>query len=158
MGKAGYTFKAVSEAKLSPSKQLLLLRVIWTFISLGSACLILAFTLGSAAWNGVNFIVALYLIGSGVGVVGIPFGFWASFSGRRFPAMITIVGATCIAVLSVVYSGGFIFERAPGVLLSSSIGIGKIHLPLPAFYGIAFCCCPAEILLFASRMMGADPT
>lgn len=142
---------------MSLSKQVLLLRLIWTLISLGPAYLILAFTLGSAAWNGVNLIVGLYLLSSGVGVVGLLFGLWASFSDRRFPAVITIIGATCIAALSVVYAGGFIIERTPGVPLNSPIGVGKIHLPLLAFYGIAFLCCSAEILLFVSRTMRADP-
>jgi hypothetical protein len=51
-----------------------LLRVLWTLLAVVSSYPVLGVTTGSAAWNGVNFAVCLYLIASAVGSIWPTFG------------------------------------------------------------------------------------
>jgi len=84
-------------SKHSPS-----LLVLWTLLAVGSSFPVLAETLGSAAWNGVNFIACLYLIASIGGTIGLFAGFCSAFSQRKVLKWITFVSALAIITLSAI--------------------------------------------------------
>ena len=130
------------------SKRSPLLRVLCTLLAAISSFPVLAFTVGSAAWNGVNFVVCLYLIASVAGTVGLVAGFCSAFSQRRLLEWITCVSALAIVALSAIYAAGFIFGRTPGVPLSDPIYFGRFHAPILLLYGVAFLCCLIEALLY----------
>jgi hypothetical protein len=125
-----------------------LLRVVWTFLAVGSSFPILADTLGSAAWNGVNFVGCLFLIASVGGTVGLLAGFYSAFSLRTVFRWITFASALTIVALSAIYAAGFIFTRTEGVPLNSPIYFGSFQMPILLLYAIAILCCFAEALLY----------
>ena len=142
-------FKGGAEimAKRSP-----LLQVLWTLLAVGSSVLILFDTLGYAAWNGVNFVMCLYLVASAAGTIGLLAGFCSAFSQRRFLKWVTCVSALAIVALSAIYAAGFIFGRTPGVPLSDQIYLfGRFRTPILLLYGVAFLCCLTEALLYFPR-------
>jgi ABC-type branched-subunit amino acid transport system permease subunit len=104
--------------------------------------------LGTAAWNGVNFAVGLYLVLAVGGFVGLFVGLFAAFSSKRPLAWITCVSAGAIAALSAILTFGFLFDPARGVPLSSEILIGSFHPPIIFLYGAAFVCCSIEAALY----------
>jgi hypothetical protein len=124
----------------------------WTLLSVASAYPIWALTVGSAAWNGVNFAVCVYLIASTGGILGLLAGFWSAFSPRRVPSWTTSASAAAIACLSLVYTAGFIFARDPGVPWNDPFYLGIIHAPLIAFYAAGFVCCSLEALIYFPRI------
>jgi hypothetical protein len=111
----------------------------------------LADTLGSAAWNGVNFVVCLYLVASVGGTIGLLAGFRSAFSQSKVLEWITCVSALGVTALSAIYAAGFIFSRSDGVPLNSSIYFGRFQAPILLLYGIAILCCLVETLLYFPR-------
>lgn len=134
-------------------KRSLLSRAVWTLLAVMSSLPVLADTVGSAAWNGVNFVVCLYLIASIAGTIGLMAGFWSAFSQRRFLEWITCISAFAIVALSAIYAAGFIFGRTPGVPLSDPIYFGRYHAPILMFYGAAFFFCVIEALFYFPRKL-----
>ncbi len=125
-----------------------LLQVLWTFLALGSSLPVLADTVGSAAWNGVNWVVWLYLIASAGGTIGLLAGFCSAFSQRRALKWITCVGALVVVALSAIYAAGFIFNRTAGVPLSDPMYFGSFQAPILLLYAAAILCCLVEALLY----------
>jgi hypothetical protein len=128
------------------------LRVVWTFVAVGSSFPILGLTLGLAAWNGVNWAVCLYLIASAGGFIGLLAGFRSAFSARKILRWITCVSALAIISVSVIYASGFIFGRAAGVPLGYTMYSGgsqaRLQAPVLAVYAVAILCCLIEALLY----------
>lgn len=124
------------------------LRVLWTFLAVASSFPVWADTVGSAAWNGVNWIVCLYLIASTGGFIGLLAGFWSAFSSRSFPKWVTCFAALAVVVVSAIYAAGFIFTRTAGVPLSEPIYFGSFHPPILVLYAAAILCCLVEALLY----------
>jgi ABC-type branched-subunit amino acid transport system permease subunit len=125
-----------------------LLRILWTFLALASSLPVLADTLGSAAWNGVNFVVCLYLIASAGGSIGLLAGFYSAFSHGRVLKWITCVAALAVVSVSAIYAAGFVFGRTAGVPLSDPMYFGSFHAPTLLLYAIAIFCCLVEALLY----------
>jgi len=125
-----------------------LLRALWTFLAIVSSFPILANTLGSAAWNGVNFVVCLYILASVGGTVGMLAGFCSAFSQRTVLKWITFMGALVLVTLGAIYAAGFIFSRSDGVPLDSPVYFGSIRAPILLLYAIAILCCLVEALLY----------
>jgi ABC-type branched-subunit amino acid transport system permease subunit len=109
---------------------------------------VLGDTLGSAAWNGVNLVVCLYLIASIGGTIGLLAGFFSAFSTRKIFKWITCVSALAMMILSGVYAAGFIFGRTEGVPLSAPFYFGRFPTPILLFYAIAILFCLVEALLY----------
>jgi hypothetical protein len=126
---------------------------VWTLLSLTSALPILAVCLGSAAWNGVNFAVALYLLLSIAGVTGLFAGFFAATSRNKLLAWITCASASAIVALSFVFAYSFLCCRTAGVPLSDPLYFGRLHVPLIVLYGAAFLFCSIEALLFVLKII-----
>jgi|SRR5271165_6228404 len=125
-----------------------LLQVLWTLLAVVSSLPVLAETAGSAAFNGVNFIVCLYLVAAAAGAIGLVAGFVSAFSQRRLLEWITCISALAIVALSAIYAAGFIFGRTAGVPLSDPMYFGRFHVPILVLYGVAFLCCLIEALLY----------
>ena len=116
----------------------------------------MAYTIGSAAWNGINWVVQFYLIASIGGSAGLLAGFYSPFSQRRILQWITSVGALAIASVSAVYAAGLIFGRAAGVPLNDPIYFGNFHAPVLSLYAAAILCCLVEVLLYFPRGIRMD--
>lgn len=56
---------------------------IWTILAVISALPMLAMVVGGAAWNGINVAVAVYLLMSVGGVLGLLAGFPATFGAKK---------------------------------------------------------------------------
>ena len=129
-----------------------MLRMAWTFLAVMSSLPVWGETVGSAAWNGVNWIVCLYLIASTGGCVGLLAGFCSAFSHRRIFKWITFVAALAVLSLSAIYAFNFIFSRTPGVPLGDpmyfTIFSGTFHAPILLLYSIAIFSCLVEALLY----------
>ncbi len=132
-------------------KSIPMLRGLWTLLSLPSAFLVLGDVLGGAAWNGVNFVVVLYIVLSAGGFVGLILGFWAACSRTKILLWITSVSALAIAGLSALFAISFIFYRTPGIPLSHPVFIGPLHVPILLIYGAAFVFCSIEALLYLPK-------
>jgi hypothetical protein len=129
-----------------------MLRMAWTFLAVMSSLPVWGETLGSAAWNGMNWIVCLYLIVSTGGSVGLLAGFCSAFSPRRIFKWITFVAALAVLSLSAIYAFGFIFRRTPGIPLGDpmyfTIFVGTFHAPILLLYAVAIFSCLVEALLY----------
>jgi hypothetical protein len=135
-------------------KRLPLPRLLWTLLAATSSLLIFADTLGDAAWNGLNFVMCLYLAASVAGSIGIVVGFCSAFSQRRSLEWITCVSALVVAGLIAIYAAGFIFGRTSGVPLNDPIYFGHsghFHAPILLLYAAAFLCCLVEARLYFPR-------
>jgi hypothetical protein len=125
-----------------------LLRVVWTFLAVGSSLPILAYTVGSAAWNGVNWVVWLYLIASAGGSIGLLAGFCSAFSRSTGLKWITCVAALAVVLVSAIYAAGFTFGRTAGMPLNDPMYFGSFHAPILLLYANAVLCCLAEAMLY----------
>lgn len=121
---------------------------LWTLLSLASAYFILGDVLGGAAWNGVNFVVGVYILFSVGGFLGLLAGFGAAFSEKRLFAWVTCLSAAAVAVLSAIFAYGFLFHRTQGVPLNSPLIVGRFHVPIILLYSISLVCCSIEALLY----------
>jgi hypothetical protein len=113
--------------------------------------MILGWTLGSAAWNGVNLAVAVYLVCSFVGSVGLLVALIASASRRRLFVWMSGTSAFAIACVALVFILGFLFRRDSGVPINEPVGMFGVHGPLLAFYGFSLVSCFVEVLLSIFR-------
>lgn len=150
-GSSWHTSDSLRKGTVIMPKRSPVLRVLWTILAAVSSLPVLFNTVGSAAWNGVNFVVCLYLIASVAGTVGLFAGFWSAFSQRRLLEWITCVSALAIVVLSAIYAAGFIFERTPGIPLNDPMYFGRFHAPILMLYCVAFLFCVFEALLYFPR-------
>jgi hypothetical protein len=122
--------------------------VAWTILAIGTSIPVLADTVGSAAFNGINWAMWFFLIASVGGSIGLFSGFYSAFSRRRVPKWITCVAALAVVSVSAIYSAGFIFGRTAGVPLSDPMYFGSFHLPILLLYAAAILCCVVEALLY----------
>ena len=125
--------------------------VLWTLVTLFSAWFVLADTLGTTAWGGVNLALSLYLFVSVAGFLGLFVGFCSAFSQKRLLAWITFISAIGVGTLSVLYSLGFLFGRTSGVPLSDPLYRGSFHAPIIVLDGTATFCCLVEALLYLPK-------
>jgi len=125
-----------------------LLRVLWTSLAVLSSLPVLADTLGSAVWNGANFVVCLYLIASVGGTICLLAGFCSAYSQKTLLRWITCVGALAVVSVSAIYAAGFAFGRTAGVPLSDPMYFGSFHAPILLLYAAAIFCCLVEALLY----------
>jgi ABC-type branched-subunit amino acid transport system permease subunit len=107
---------------------------------------------GGAAWNGINFAVAIYLMMSIGGVLGLLAAFPAAFRHNKTYAWITSVSASSIAIVALIFACGFMRSRSRGLQNDSPLYIGGIHAPVIVFYGAAFLCCSIEALLYGTKV------
>src|SRR5689334_20918820 len=70
-GSSWHTSDSLRKGAVIMPKRSRLLRVLWTLLAAVSSLPVLFDTVGSAAWNGVNFVVCLYLIASVAGTIGL---------------------------------------------------------------------------------------
>jgi hypothetical protein len=134
-----------------------LLRVGWTILTLVCSLPILGLTFGTAAWNGVNFAVSLYLVASCLGWIGLLAGTCAVFSSRRLFWWITFVGAMLIAGTGIVYAVGFLWSRDPSDPWNSPFEFATIRAPLLLFYFIAISVCSLEAWIYSPFVMQPKP-
>ncbi len=130
------------------NRERLILRLLWTVISLAAGFPVVGCVLGAAAWGGINKVVVVYLVVSIVGFFRISVGVFAVFFERRVLAWITCWSGLAIATMSLILAYGFLFRRAREVPLSDPLYIGGFHAPTLVFYGTAFVCCAVEALLY----------
>ena len=123
------------------------LQSLLSFISFLSALPILAMLLGGAAWNGVNFVVILYMVLAATGSLGLLAGTVTAFSNKSVFAWITGISALATFCLSLLFLLSFLFTRDPAVPLNDPMGIGPIQLPTIALYGFALIFCSMVIFL-----------
>jgi len=123
--------------------------LLWTLVAFASSLPILAIALGTAAWNGVNFAVGLYLFLSAAGSLCVLAGVFAAFfQGSIFPR-IACISASVIAGLSAFFGLWFIFGRGYGVPLDEPFFFaGSARVPLLVIYSFAFFCSAVEVLLY----------
>ena len=124
------------------------LRVVWTFLAVGSSLPVLADTLGSAAWNGVNWVVWLYLIASAGGSIGLVAGFCSAFSQRRVLKWITCVAALAVVSVSAILRCRIYLQSHGRGALSDPMYFGTFHAPMLLLYAVAILCCMVEALLY----------
>ncbi len=129
-----------------------LFQIVWTLLSLASAFLIWALTVASAAWNGVNLAVGLYLITSSAGTLGLLAGLCTGSSRARLFDWMNCFSATAMALLSTIYLAGFIFDRDPGVPIGDVIYVNGVPSPLIVIYAAAIIFCSVQALLSARRL------
>lgn len=130
-----------------PRERLRYFYAAWTAIAATSAVPIFFDTLGTAAWNGVNFAMAIYLFVSAAGLLAILAGFCAAFSGKALFHWVSFIGSVSIALLSLTFAASFILSRTPGVPLNDWYEIFGIKAPILAFYATAFGCCSVQALV-----------
>jgi hypothetical protein len=118
-----------------------LLGGVFMFLAFMSSVPILMETLGSAAWNGVNFAMAVYLFLAVLGFLGLLISLVATSSGKSVFLWIAASSAIVVGGLSLVYLGGFLFSRTPGVPLMDPLIIAGVPIPIIAYYGFALVCC-----------------
>lgn len=126
--------------------------VAWTLVSAISAIYILLDNLSYAAWNGINFVMALYLFTSVAAVIGLTAGFWSIFSCRRILARAVCVSGFAVMCLTALDICGFIFGRAPELPFSSPVYFAGFSVPVLATYVVPFVCCFIEALIFIPKV------
>jgi hypothetical protein len=112
-----------------------------TFVAFLSALPILADIVGTAAWNSVNFAVAVYLALAFFGTIGLLTGTVTGFFKKPIFAWMTGLSAAAIFCLSLLFLLSFLFSRTEGVPLSDPLIFGSIQTPIIVFYGFAMLCC-----------------
>jgi hypothetical protein len=114
-----------------------LLLAVLTFTGFVSALPILGLIAGAAAFGGINLAVALYIFLAGFGAIGLLLGTFTAFLKCSIFVWITACSAFSIALLSLLFSCGFLFARTNGEQLSSPLYIGRTPFPILALYGFA---------------------
>ncbi len=124
----------------------------WTLVAIVSAIPILLYVLSYAAWNGVNFAMAVYLFVSSAGLLALAASFCSPCLQKTVFRWISWSGAVGIACLGLVFGAGFVFGRNPEVPWNSGPTIGPIEVPFLAVYGFAVVACAIQaVLQFPSR-------
>lgn len=121
-----------------------------TFLGFVSALPLLTMIGGTAAWNGINLAVALYILFGCAGALGLLIGAVGVFSGRIVFAWIADAGAVFIACIGLICLSGFLFSRDKSVASDSSIYIAGIKAPLVAVYCSSVLIC-GMVIWFSSR-------
>jgi len=124
----------------------LVVQFVWILLALAGALIIMAVVLGDAAWNGVNFVMALYLLFSLGGFLGLVVALITSSSKR--PLFVWMAGLSSLAITceALSFALGFIYGRNPRVLLNEKVGMFGIRGPLLAFYGFSIVSCSVQVL------------
>jgi hypothetical protein len=134
------------------TKPALAFQVAWTLLALVGGLIVLAITTGTAAWNGVNLAVALYLFLSFAGSIGLLVGTLTAFSKKAIFAWMTGLSAFAITCLTFVFLFGFLFGRLPEVPLGEKIEILGLHAPLLVFYCFSLVTCSIALLLSSLKL------
>ncbi|MEO6805111.1 MAG: hypothetical protein ABI286_09495 [Edaphobacter sp.] len=131
------------------AKPAMAIQFFWTLLALCGALIVLAITLGVAAWNGVNVPVALYLAFSGLATVGLLLGVALSFSTQPIFSWTTAISASVIGCLSVIYILGLLSNhlRERASLTVSDMRLGGLHGPAINFYAFALLTCSFQVLI-----------
>ena len=116
------------------------------FLAFVSSVLILMVTLGDAAWNGVNLVMGLYLLLATLGFLGLLISLIAIGSGKSVFLWVAASSATAIGGLSLLFLGGFLFARTPGVPLMNPLIIAGVPIPLIAYFGFVLVCCTSVVV------------
>ncbi|MGA7156851.1 MAG: hypothetical protein WBY53_08405 [Acidobacteriaceae bacterium] len=129
------------------------LRAGLTLLCLMCALLTLFDVLGNAAWNGINFAMALYLIFAAGAATGLAIGLGMSFSDKSCFAWISEICASITATLNVVFLFGFLLGRAKGVSLTSTfVWFGVVPVPLIVGYSLSIIFCAYLAYVSAGRI------
>lgn len=132
--------------------------LVWTLITFASSLLLLGLTLGDAAWNGINFVLGLYLFLNCAGSLGLIFGCFAAYSEKRALARIAFFGASVVAGLSTIFALGFIFGRTSGVPLNDPFYFfGVVKVPILGFYAFVAACGAIEAVLYFPKTKKPRP-
>jgi hypothetical protein len=118
------------------------------FLGFLSSVPILMETLGNAAWNGVNIPMALYLLIATLGFFGLLTSLVTIRSRKSVFLWIAASSAIAVGGLSLLFLGGFVFSRTPGVPLMDPFIIAGVPMPIIGYYGFAVACC--SVLAVAS--------
>jgi hypothetical protein len=129
-----------------------------TFLGFLSALPLLAMIGGTAAWNGFNLAVALYIFFGCAGALGLLIGAIGIFSERIVFAWIADTGAVLIACIGLLFLGGFLFGRDKSVPLDSPIYFGGIRAPIVALYCSAVLICGIVVWFSSRRICSAKKT
>ncbi len=129
------------------SKPAVAIQAVWMLFPLAGGLIILADALGDAAWNGVNFVMFLYLLLPLVGSVGLIAALAGAISKRPVFAWIGGLSAFAIACVALVFLLGFLFRRDPNLPINESVEMFGIHAPLLLLYGLPIAVCSMQVLL-----------
>lgn len=135
-----------------------ILKTIWTLVAIVSAIAVLLDVLGTAAWNGVNFAIVVYLFVSSAGVLALVASLCPPCLRKAVFRWIIWSGAVGIACMGLVFIAGFVFGRDPSVPWNSALKIGAIKIPYLAFYGFVIVSCLIQaVVQFPNRQLkGAE--
>src|ERR1700733_6849262 len=112
------------------AKRALVFQAMWRVLTLVAASIILGLTLGSAAWNGVNFVMAMYLLFSLSAFVGLVVALIMWSSNKPLFVWISGLSALVVALGASIFSLGFLHGRDTSVPLNDPIEIFGINGPL----------------------------
>jgi hypothetical protein len=129
------------------AKSALALQAIWMLLALAGGLIILGDSLGYAAWNGVNFVMVIYLVLALAGSMGLVAALTRSTSRKPLFTWIGGLSAFAIACVALVFLLGFLFRRDSSLPLNEEAAMFGIHAPLVAFYGFSICSCSIQTLL-----------
>ncbi len=129
------------------TKPALAFQAAWTLLALAGGLIILFFSLASAAWNGVNFVMAIYLILPFAGSLGLFTVLIMSTSKKLSIVWIAGLSALAITCVALIFLLGFVFGRDRSLPLNNSVEMFGIHAPLLVFYGFSMFSCSIQFLL-----------
>lgn len=133
------------------TKPALAFQVAWMLLALAGGILILGDSLGYAAWNGVNFVMVIYLIVALIGCVGLIVAIIKSTSRRSSFAWIGALSSFAIASVALIFLWDFVFRRDSSLPINESVKKFGIHAPLLAFYSFSICACTIQFVLSLSN-------
>ena len=132
-------------------------KLLWgvlTFLGFLSSVPILMETLGNAAWNGVNFAMALYLLIATIGFFGLLTSLVTIRSRKSVFLWIAASSAIAVGGLSLLFLGSFVLSRTRGVPLMDSFIIASVPMPVIAYYGFAVACCSVLAVASLQKLRG----
>jgi cytochrome c biogenesis protein CcdA len=127
-------------------------QIIWALLAAISALGVLLDNLGYAAWNGINFVMGLYIGFSVVGFIGLIIGIFMASSQRAIFVWIIGLSAGVIGCLALMDLYGFVFHRAPELPLTQNMWLAGIPIPIIASDAFPVIACSMQILICIRRM------
>jgi hypothetical protein len=120
-------------------------------LALAGAWIILGDNLGYAAWNGVNFVMTLYLVFSFAGFAGLIVALIKWSSTRLRFAWIAGLSAFAIVCEALIFVAGFVYGRDASLPINSPVEMFGIRCPLLALYGFSIFSCSVQMALSIFR-------
>lgn len=121
------------------TKRALILQAICMLLALAGGLIILGDVLSYEAWNGVNFVMVIYLILPLVACAGLAAALTRPASRRPLFTGIAGLSAFAITCVALIFLLGFIFGRDRNIPLNERVEMFGMSAPLLAFYGFSIC-------------------